>query len=319
MANTSQGFNLSNLKLVSHVLGNFSKNAVFDTEFVHQDYCPIIPVDALSGIFRVSKEGDYFELARKYAGGVWADSAGEEWSSSTYTCSYWAEGYKAVKDDMAEADANLNLLQNRISKAIRKVERRKEFEFFNLVGTTASYGTKTALTTSQCWVTTAGIVNQTATIKEDVNLQKLIVASAGNFTFAVNTMFIPVNISMGIYMHADIYDIQKYTNPDLIYDSGMPMKLWGLRIIEVKGQYVSIAQGKKASPTKSKFLSDKVGFAHINMNDAEQTWIARFQRFGRRHMIEKNDAKVISGEISECFQTKVIHTAMASLIDNVHR
>lgn len=317
MASNAKGFNTSNLKLVDHVLKNFVQNNVFDTPFIHQDYCPVIPVNSLVGKFYVMKDGSYFELAREYVGGVWAEAGGEDWTSSTYDCHYWAAGWHATKDDLKEADSQLNLLQNRIATAVKKVERRKEYEFFALVGATASYGTRLSLTTNDCWVTSVGVAVATATIHDNVVLMKRYVASATGYQYEANTMFIPAIVADGIQTHPEIYSITKYTNPDLIHESGIPMRLWGLKVVVVKGRYVSISGAKAASPSKTAMLSDKVGFAHINMSDPEKSWIVRFQRYGRRMMINENNDKVISGDVSEVFDTKVIHTAMASLLDNV--
>lgn len=309
-------FNHRQLQLVSHKLNGFVSKQVFMPEMKWNTFIPVMPVSKREGVFYVEKEKGLFELADRVASGEWANYNTEDWTSSSYKVEDYARGFQATKDELEEADNELNLLQMRTRRAFKNVELRKEYEALSLAFLTASV--LTIYTAPAVWVkTTTNLPNNSTSIVQHLVEAKRKIGSATNYTIMANKLLLGGKVANVIGIHNDFYDIDKYTNSGIYRRSGIPKVIQGLDVTEIDSVYMPHSERIKSSQTKSSMISDQAIVAYVNMNDPEDTWITCFQKHPKRVMIRENNEKVIAGEVNESYQFKVLNSNYAVLIDNI--
>ncbi len=310
-------FNDRQLKLVQTKLNNFIVKPFGMPKTVWQDIVPVKKVNKRNGVFYVMKDTGMFELADRIAPAEWAKYNTEDWSSSSYEVADYGRGFFATKDELKEADSELNLLQNRIRLAMTNLELRKEYEFFKLLADNNSFGNVVA--ESSAWVSSAtGLPDNTINIIQRLNLLKDQFASETNYTIYPNTLIMTEKFANLLSSHDQLYDINKYTKSDLYTNIGIPSKIAGLRVLTVASKYISTVQRRKSNPSKTPMLSDDtIIMAYVN-KVPDNTWIVCFQRHPKRMLINENNAKVFSGDVEETYGFKVIQPKYALKITGVY-
>jgi len=310
-------FNDRQLKLIQTKLNNFIVKPFGMPETAWQKIVPVKKVNKRNGVFYVMKDTGLFELADRIAPAEWARYNTEDWSSSSYEVADFGRGFFATKDELKEADSELNLLQNRIRMAMVNLELRKEYEFFKLVNNSASYGL--SVSEANPWVASAtGEPNNTVNIIQRLNLLKDQFAEQTNYTIYPNTLIVTEKFANLLSSHDQIYDINKYTKSDIYESIGIPKRLAGLRIITVASKYISTVQRRKSSPSKTNMLNDNMAImAYVNKTP-DNTWIVCFQRHPKRMLVNENNAKVFSGDVEETYGFKVIQPKYAMKITGIY-
>lgn len=74
--------------------------------------------------------------------------------------------------------------------------------------------------------------------------------------------FIPVEVSIKLSQMQMIDDLRRYTDPNLVTESGLPMKVWGLRVHE-SGSTINVAAADQGPASFSEVLGNNVILAHI--------------------------------------------------------
>ena len=310
-------FNDRQLKLIQTKLNGFIVKPFGVPETSWQKLAAVKSVNKRNGVFYVMKDTGLFEMADRIAPAEWAKYNTEDWSSSSYEVADFARGFFATKDELTEADSELNLLQNRIRLALVNLDIRKEYEFFKLLKNSSSFGA--SVTESAAWVASAtGEPVNTVNIIQRLNILKDQFAQETNYTVYPNTLIMTEKFANLLSGHDQIYDIRKYTETQIFNKVGMPSKLAGLNIVTVKSKYISAVQRRKSSPTFETMLNDnEMVMAYINKTP-DNCWIVCFQRHPRRTLIKDNNAKYISGDVEETYGFKVIQPKYAMKISGIY-
>ena len=308
-------FNHRQLQLVTNKLNGFVAKNVYMPEHKWHEFIPVLPVSKREGTFYVEKDKGLFELADRIAPGQWADYNTEDWTSSSYAVADYARAWFATKDELEEADSELNLLQNRVKRAHKNVDLRKEYQAMSLAVLTASV--LALYTAPAVWVkTTTNAVNNSISIVAHIVEAKRRVGSATNYTVMPNKLIIGGKVANLIGIHNDFYQIDQYTTKGLYRRVGMPAEIHGCKVIVVNSVYVPNSERIKSSQSKSLMMSDQAIVCYTSDNP-EDTWITCFQRHPKRVMIRENNDKVLSGEVNEAYQFKVINSNYAIIIKNI--
>lgn len=310
-------FNDRQLKLIQTKLDNFIVKPFGVPETAWQKLAPVKNVKSRSGVFYVMKDTGLFELADRISPAEWAKYNTENWSSSSYEVADYGRGFFATKDELQEADSELNLLQNRMRLALTNLELRKEYEFFKLVNNSSSYGV--VATATSAWVNSAtGEPDNTVNIIVELNKYKDQFAEQTNYTVMPNTIIMTKKFANLLAGHDKLYDVKKYTEKEIYRETGIPKVIAGLNVVTVSSKYISTVQRRKSSPAKTSMLdNNKIILAYIN-KVPDNTWIVCFQRHPRRTLINENNAKVFSGDVEETYGFKVIQPKYAMLVTGVY-
>jgi len=310
-------FNDRQLKLIKTKLQNFIVKPFGIPDTIWQEIAPVKSVNKRTGVYYVFKDTGVFELADRIAPGEWARYSTEDWSSSSYTVSDYGKGFFATKDELKEADSELNLLQSRIRRAIGNLQLRKEYEFMKLLNSSTSYGN--TYTVSKAWVASAtGLPNESASIIQDLVSAKDEFAEATNYTIMPNTLILPEKVANLMSSHPELYDVNKFTRSDLFTEVGLPKRIAGLRVVTVKSIYIPTTERRKSNPSKLSMMNQNMAVICYVNKVPDDTWICCFQRHPRRMLVNENNAKVFSGDVEETYCFKVIQPKYALKIVGIY-
>ena len=310
-------FNDRQLKLITPKLKNFIVKPFGMPETAWKKIAPVKSVKSRQGVFYVMKDTGLFELADRISPSEWARDNKGDWTSSSYVLEDFGRGFFVTKDELLDADSELNLLQSRINLAMVNLELRKEYEFFKLVNQSSSYGL--TVSESNPWVNSAtGEPNNTVNIVQRLNLLKDKFAEQTNYTIYPNTLIVTEKFANLLAGHDQIYEINKYTKSDIYESIGIPKRLAGLRIVTVASKYIGTVQRRKSAPAKTPMMEDNMAILSYSNKTPDNTWIVCFQRGGKKMLTKENNAKVFSGAVEETYAFKVIQPKYAMKITGIY-
>ncbi len=306
-------FNWRNLQLVNHVLTDFVHNLRYPNGMIGNQIVFSKSVSKDNGKFRVLKADGLYELGQQIAKGAWADANTAGYSSTTYSCEEFGAGWFVVKDEMEEADDTLNIYQDQVMLANERVDRRFEERVFAAIKTTSAVKSTKTLTSGVVWINSTS-VNSSSDFKGDIAWAKRVIKSATKQSLEANTIIIPSKVADYLWMHPDIYDFQKYVNPNIMDIHSMPSKIFGLNVLVANSVYITDATNKKGTSTVTQCLTDKAIVCHLS---SKYPWVVAFKRRNKRFMIRDDNPKVITGEVNQAFDIKVLNTDLAAMIVNI--
>jgi hypothetical protein len=212
---------------------------------------PSYVADALSPIVSVAKESDRYYVYGKenftIAPSLREDKSetkqlSRSLSNEPYLCREY--GYHSLISDRerANADAALNMDIDETEFLTDCLLLDREYRVANEVLDNTNtewsgYASTHFRNMAQSWSNVA-----TADPRQDINAGKYVIFRDSRRK--ANTIFIPTETAMILGQMDQIDELRKYTDPNLVLDSGIPPKLFGLRVFECESTYNQAAAGE---------------------------------------------------------------------------
>lgn len=133
-----------------------------------------------------------------------------------------------------------------------------------------------------------------------------------------NTVFLPVEVAYQLAQMDQLEELRKYTDPGLLTDSGLPPKIFGLKVVECQSTYDAAADGVTEDLTETWGVN--VVVAYINpqpMGRKTLTFSLTFQTRPfevRRWREEKRRSDVV--EVTHIYDTRIIAPACGFVYTN---
>jgi hypothetical protein len=134
-----------------------------------------------------------------------------------------------------------------------------------------------------------------------------------------NTIFIPTEVAFQLAQMGQMDELRKYTDPGLLTDSGLPPKLFGLKVIECESTYDNSGEGEAADFAET--WGNNVVICFINPNPVSLktlTFSLTFQSRPfevRKWREEKRRSDVV--EDTHIYDTKIVAPACGFVYTNV--
>lgn len=134
-----------------------------------------------------------------------------------------------------------------------------------------------------------------------------------------NHLFLPVEVSYRLSQMEQIDQLRKYTDPNLVTNSGLPSVLFGLKVVECQTSYINSAEGDSAEDMVETFGTNVV-IAYIAPGRPTRktlTFMLTFQRQPnqvRRWREEKKKSDAI--EVSNLKDRKIVAPACGFVYSN---
>lgn len=133
-----------------------------------------------------------------------------------------------------------------------------------------------------------------------------------------NTVFLPTEVAYRLAQIEQVDELRKYTDPGLMTDSGLPPKVWGLKVVECESTYDSAGEGTTASFVET--WGNNVVFAFINPNPVSLktlTFALTFQ--SRPFEVRKWREEKRRSDVLECthiYDSKIVAPATGFVYTN---
>jgi hypothetical protein len=102
-----------------------------------------------------------------------------------------------------------------------------------------------------------------ADVRQDIYNAKFVVFADARKT--ANHIFMPVEVAYRLAQMEQVDELRKYTDNGLLTDSGIPPKLFGLRVVEAQSTYDTADEGN-TNFVRSETWGNNIVIAHINPN-----------------------------------------------------
>lgn len=133
-----------------------------------------------------------------------------------------------------------------------------------------------------------------------------------------NTVLLPVEIAYRLAQMDQVDELRKYTDPGLLTDSGLPPKVWGLKVVECQSTYDRNPDGNAAAFSET--WGTNVVFAFINpqpMGLKTLTFCLTFQKRAfevRKWREEKRKSDVV--EVTHLYDSHIVAPACGFVYTN---
>lgn len=131
--------------------------------------------------------------------------------------------------------------------------------------------------------------------------------------------FLPVEIAYQMAQMDQVDELRKYTDAGLLTDSGLPPKVWGLKIVECASTYDRAAEGNVASFSETWGNNMVIAFINPNMMGLKTlTFALTFQTRAfevRRWREEKRRSDVL--ETTHVYDSKIVSAPCGFVYTNV--
>lgn len=240
------------------------------------------------------------------------------WSLSTD--SYYCEeyGYHSLISDREKANADdpLNMEQDTTEYLTETLMLDREYRAANLVldSTSTQWGTYAAThfnNLALAWDDLAG-----ADPRGDITHAKFVVYLDSRRK--ANHIFLPVEVAMQLTKMEQLEELRKYTDPGLVLDSGLPPKIFGLKVVECESAYDASAEGVTEDMTET--WGTNVVIAYINPKSTGRktlTFSLTFQNRPfrvRKWREEKRESDIV--EVTHLYDTKIVAPACGFVYTN---
>lgn len=276
--------------------------------------------EAVAKVLGVSKKNDkYFVYGkdafkrrdtRRRPGGE-SNEAHLKISQDNYACERHDQKDIVTDEVRKNADAPLNPEADTTEFLTDIILLDLEYEVATAMTTTAKYTNSnyTTLSGTSQWSDYANSTPLTNIKTAKASIRKLIGREANSIIFGGD-------VAETLSLHPDIKELRKYTDPNLLTDSGLPPKILGLKVFEGKATENTAYEGLTATMgyiwgkhAIVAYIPDRVGVKTL------APWITIRQqgfRATKRWREEKREGDMI--EVCDCFVVKEIADECAYLI-----
>lgn len=209
-------------------------------------------------------------------------------SNTSYYCEKLGGEHAIPDEDRDSADPAINLEQDSVEFLSEKIDMNIENRMAALVTSTSNITQYTTLTAATQW---SNYTSDTSDPESAIKTAKTtIFAATGR---VANTIVFSESIAETLAHHPTLVDLRKYTDPNLLSDSGLPKKIFGLNILVAAGVYNSAKLGQTAS--LSEIWGDNALIAYVNPNPGRKslTLGVTFE-YGGRQVFKYREDKVES-------------------------
>ncbi|MFB5192659.1 hypothetical protein [Alicyclobacillus fastidiosus] len=227
---------------IDSLLTNYSqryKNAAF----VNEALFPEVLVEKESDLYAVYGLEMFNIYESRRANGARSNEVDWTVSNERYACEQYSLSDIVTDRERSNADKPLTVDIDTLEFLQDTIDLGKEYRAAQIARNAANYvsGNTSAVTAKWNDYTTG---TTTSHPLSDMNEAKLAVWKSARKM--PNTIVIPSTVAMTLSLHPDILELRKFTNPDLMTNSGLPPVLQGMKVVEGGAGYNTANAGQTA-------------------------------------------------------------------------
>jgi hypothetical protein len=185
-------------------------------------------------------------------------------SNSAYYCEKLGGEITIPDEDRDSADPAINLEQDAVEFLTEKIDMNIENRMAALVTSTSSITQYTTLVAATQW---SNYTSATSDPETAIKTAKVtIFAATGKMP---NTIVLSATVAETLAHHPMLVELRKYTDPNLMTESGLPKRLFGLNVLVAAAVYNSAKLGATAS--LAEIWGDTVLVAYVNPNPGRKS------------------------------------------------
>lgn len=224
---------------IDRLLTNFSQKYQ-NAAFVNERLFPVVPVEKESDLYSVYGLEMFNIYESRRANGGRSNEV--DWTVGTerYSCEQYSLSDLVTDRSKDNADKPLTIEMDTVEFVQDTLDLAKEYRAAQIARNPSNYiaANTEALSGTSRWDQSG------STPTKDITTAKKAIWKASRKM--PNTIMIPNEIALEMSTNPEIVELRKYTDPNLLTDSGLPKRLLGLEVVEAGAGYNAANPGQQA-------------------------------------------------------------------------
>lgn len=226
---------------IDRLLTNYSQRYT-NAAFVNEVLFPQVMVEKESDLYAVYGLEMFNVYESRRANGARSNEIDWTVNNSRYACEQYSLSDIVTDRERENADQPLTVDVDTLEFLQDTIDLGKEYRAAQIARTASNY---TASNTESLSGTSLWSAYSSSTPLTDIKTMKSAIWTASRKN--ANTIVLPTEVALTLANHPDIIDLRKYTDPNLINDTGLPTKLLGLNVVIGGAGYNTANPGQTAS------------------------------------------------------------------------
>jgi hypothetical protein len=297
---------------IDRLLTNYSQRYQ-NAAFVNEILFPEVRVEKESDLYAVYGLEMFNIYESRRANGGRSNEIDWTVTNQRYACEQYSLSGIVTDRERANADQPLTVDIDTVELLQDTIALGKEYAAAQLARNPANYVNGNTMAVTAKW---SDYQNGTSTSNplSDINEAKLAVWQASRKM--PNTIIIPAAVALTLSLHPDILELRKYTDPNLVTNSGLPQTLQGMKVVEAGAGYNTAHLGQ--TPQLGDVWGHDVILAYVDpkpsLKSLQYGITFRTNKYVRKWRDEAREGDII--EVNDIYDLAIVASGCGFLIQS---